>query len=746
VSHLYEALRRAGGDKALVPLKADRVSPAERRPETGVVDEDETLEIRRALWGLLRRKWQILMVAAAVVIPVAIATAMAERLYRSSALLQVDPEPAQVLPYKETDLPTVAPNYEMFMHSQEEILRGPTLVLRIASRLRAAPDKAELMPEIPSLWKRLSIQRLENTQMFRLNYVAHNPNVAAKVANIYAEEYIKLQFESRQETREKMREFLQSELETLEHRVQSSETDLVAYAQAHNIRTEDAGGANLIRQRLGALDSQLTQAESEAVQARSRLEALQNASGTSFPERLVTPVISDLQVKIDSLEHDLTALRSTFGPNWPAVIQKNRELTLVRNQLEGEKRSTFSRALEQASLDYRTAENRHTKLKSLFEDQKDLADQLEKAAIQYNIIRREVETNQKMYDGILERLRQTSVSTGMELGGFHVVEMARPSDVVDSPRTMWNLSLAAVLGLALGICIALVRNYWDTSVMTVEEIEQIGLFPLLGTLPLVPSQDDHRALLARVRERIRAGALRLPLPPAILPAAPSVDASPNVLALSECAPDDVRNVCASILLSRSQGPPRILLVTSAAPGEGKSTISIALSRALADSGAPTLLIDCDLRRGTLAKRFKLGTEGGLSLFLAGQNGMAPTMHRTDNGGLFVVTNGPSAPNPPALLASDRMQAFLRDAMSSFQFVVLDTPPVIPLADARVLAPVSDGVILAVRAGHVPKSMIRRVHHLLEAAGATVLGAVLNGADEHGPESPYYRYYRHYYKS
>ena len=224
------------------------------------------------------------------------------------------------------------------------------------------------------------------------------------------------------------------------------------------------------------------------------------------------------------------------------------------------------------------------------------------------------------------------------------------------------------------------------------------------------------------------------------PSADAIDLPANPMAA-----EDVRTVCASLLLSRSGRPPRTLLVTSAAPGEGKTTLAAALAQTLADTGAGTLLVDCDVRRGRLGSVFGIASDGGLTLYLAGHLAPAPTIHATAHDNLFVVTAGPSAPNPPALLGSDRMKAFLTEMMSSFQFVILDAPPVMPLADARVLAHMVEGIILVVRAGRAPKSMIRRACLSLESAGGTVLGAVLNGMDAHGPNSPYH-YYRDYYKN
>jgi capsular exopolysaccharide synthesis family protein len=699
--------------------------------------DSDVLEPRRLLRVLLRRKWEILLVALLVLVPVAIATWLTDPMYRASALVQIDPEPVQVLPFREIDVPNLTPNFDMFMRSQEQVLRGPTLIQRVVERLESEPDGEALEAEAARLHLGYRVQRLENTQIFVLSYVASNPGVAAKVANIFADEYIKRHFDTRQATREKARQLLTRELESLEERVQASERELLAYAQSHNLPAKE-GTNGLAPQKLADLGKQLSDAEAESFVAQARLEALLNASIEEFPERLVTPVISALVSRLTQLENELTVLRASFGENWPAVVQKRSELDLVREQLDREKTAVLNQAREQATLDRGAAEHRRRLVAGSMANQEKVVNTLEAASIQYNILRREVETNRKMYDGLLERLKQTSVTSGMDLGGFQVVEPARPPVTPDSPRVLWNLMLASILGLALGVCVALARDYWDTSVSTVEEVEQLTVVPVLGILPLSQASSSPR-LLSRRRERARREGSTLALEAA------GVDAPVlGQFSSDRVAAEAIRNVCASILLSRSGEPPRILMVTSSVLGEGKTTLAAALGGALADSGAKTLMVECDLRRPTFSKMFGVGSEGGLSLFLSGHVSPAPLVHATAHDNLFVVAAGPATPNPPALLNSDRLRTFLRDMTSSFRFVILDAPPVLPIADARVLAPMSEGVVLVVRAGWASKDLIRKVCWLLRGTGASVLGAVLNGADPRGAEGSNYRYYRDYY--
>jgi succinoglycan biosynthesis transport protein ExoP len=742
--------------RADLPLRSNAPPRAEygARPNAGhprplgQAHDEETLDVRRVIWGLMRRRRQILAVAVLVLIPAAIATALAERLYRSSAMVQIDPEPMQVLPYREFDLPSLTPNYEMFMKSQEQILRGTALISRVAGRLRSelGPEAGTLESEVPNLSGRLWLQRIENTQIFRLGYVATQPDVAARVANIYAEEYLKQHFDARQQTREKAKQQLEAELRALEEGVRNSDRELVSYAQAHGISTAE-NARSLIQEKLATLSTQLTEVEAEVFAARSRLDSLGKASVAQFPEALTTPVILGLVSRLTSLEAEKTALRATFGPNWGAVVQKDKEMALAREQLEREKSAAIEQARQQALLEIRTAEHKRALIAGSTAEQQQVANRLDTATLQYNMIKGEADKNRKLYDGVLEQLKKTSLTSGMEFGGFRVIEQALPPRSVDSPRPLWNLSLAAILGLALGMCIAFVRDYWDTSVATVEDVEQLELLPVLGTLPLVQMPSPPRHLLGRVRRRLPAAAREAGISLASRedPGANQLAAAAIDLPANPMAAEDVRTICASLLLSRSGRPPRTLLITSAAPGEGKTTLAAALAQTLADTGAGTLLVDCDVRRGRLGSIFDITTDGGLTLYLAGHVAPAPTIHATANDNLFVVTAGPSAPNPPALLGSDRMKSFLTEMTSSFQFVILDAPPVMPLADARVLAQMVEGVVLIVRTGRASKSMIRRACLFLESAGGTVLGAVLNGVDDRGPDSPYH-YYRDYYKN
>ena len=620
------------------------------------------------------------------------------------------------------------------MKTQEQVLKSPVLTVRVSQRLSSERNSDGMRAEMQHLAEHFGVRRVESSQLFALSYVAPNPEVAASLVNLFAEEYIKELFMTRQATREKAKELLEGELAGLEERVQASEKGLVQYARENNIVSIEPGKGDLTEERLAQLAKQVTDSEAEIVVCKSRQQTLARASVANFPEKLLTEGISSLASKVLQIEHDLTALSTSFGENWPAVIQKRNELALIRGQLAREKSMVLDQAREQAQLDLLSAESRRDMIAASMKQQRELVDRYRNASIQYNILRREVETNQKLYEGLLERLKQTNVTAGLDFGNIRVMEPGRPDTRVDSPKIAWNLGLAGLIGLALGICLALARDFWDNSVSTVEEAEQITFLPALGSVPLVKElKPGAHIRTGNGKSHGSARGFRM------LASRPADD-----LRASELPPEaaeDIRSICASILLSKSDRPPHVIMITSATPGEGKTTLVNRLGQAFADGENRTLLVECDMRKPALSNALGIGSEGGLSLFLSGHISPLPVIHSTFKPNLLVVSAGPRAPNPMALLGSERLTSFLNEMTSTFQFILLDAPPVLAFADARVLCPKVDGVVLVVRAGHTPKNLIRRARTLLDKSGANVLGMVLNQAPRSGLEASYYRYYQ-----
>lgn len=705
------------------------MSPSGHPLAPAVTDLDTSLDPRRVLATVIRRKYQVLLVALLAVVPVAIATYLTKPLYRSVLLLQINPESARILPFRDvTDLIGGTQDFELYMKTQDQILRSPSMAARVAARLKERKDAAD-NPDVRGFPSGLEILRIPNSQLVNVAYVASDPTLAADIVNLYGEEYIKQHFEAKQATRDKAEAFLRKELAQLKEKLEVSERESIDYGQKNRLNTE-----NLVQQKLAFVTQQVSDVETEMITAKTRLERLADASLEKFPPSLVTPNISQLESRLLVLQQELTDLLTRFDENWPGVIRKREEIKLVTRQLREEKEQVLSQQLQSAQADYRGIERKYEMLVKKRSEQENLAEQLTNASVQANILKREAETNQQLYNGLMERLKQTSVTAGLEFGNINIVEPGKVNRVAYGPKVWWNLSLALFFGLALGVGVALVRDYWDRSIGSLQEVEQTLLLPALGVIPMVRelSRGQNGGLLKGKGDN---GLPALSIRP--------VAGNGSVEKLSPVAREAFRTVCASILLS-SSNVPRTILVTSAVPGEGKTTLVAELGKAFAESGARTVLLELDLRKPVLAARLGIAGHSGASLFLAGHtpDSELPAVQASRFENLYVIPSGPKPPNPIALLNSDRLTHLLAGLKKDFKFILIDSPPALTVADAWVIGAKVDGVVLVMRAHQTPKDLIRRAQFQMTNAGARFLGCTLNGiAPTHSYGSSYPQYYQ-----
>lgn len=688
---------------------------------------DDVFDLRRFIGRLWQQKAQIALCVLLAAAGAAVLTYFQTPLYRSTALLQVNPKAVQPLPYQDPfEMMGGAGHYETYLRTQEELLRSPGLANRVAEILRTKNDQ-DLEHEIAKLGARLEVSRVEASQLFRIGYLAESPEAAATIANLFAEELIHEQLRSRQEARDRAREALKRELATLEDRLQSSETELVRYASRNALTSLAPGDGEPTHTRLTALEDRLAQAEANRVEAKSSLESLKSVAKRAFPERFSTPIIKDLSAKVLSLESELGQLKITFGDNWPEVKAKQSELNLVKGQMEEEKAVTLRQAIDDAETEFLIADSRYQMVRELQSQQRGAVSNYQQASIKYNILRREVDANEKMHEGLLERLKESSVLAGFEAANIQIVESGTPQPAAETPNLPINLALASLLGLAVGVCITVIGDYWSSSVTSIEEVEgQLGL-PALGAIPTAKRKGYARLFggpnLVRIPAPDKADAAKSGA------ADTGADSGGPSAGWGEDSAAELREeviaICTSILLSQADSPLQVIAVTSALPNEGKTTVAALLGRAMAENGYKTLLVDADLRRSTLSTNMGVHPAGGLSMVLSG-NAEGATIRGTFAENLYILSAGPKPPNSVALLGSEKMKRFLRDARAEYQCIIVDTPPVLSVADARVLAPIVDGVLLVARSGKTKKELIARAWAQIAATGGRGLGVVLNG--------------------
>jgi polysaccharide biosynthesis transport protein len=749
---------------ALPPTQSAGLTPMSRPP---YMRPAEPADLRRLWFAILRRKWQVITIVLLTVLPTVLYNFVATPYYTSSAMIQIDPESAKVLPYRSVD--ETYYDFDLYFKTQVEILKGDKLSDRVASSLGQSPVAPRNAASKAIFWERINkyfeaakrrflrsspatakpeygggidVRPISNTRLVELSYSSPDPAFSAKAVNAAAEEFIKLHFSEKEETTERAVEYLNAQLNILRVKVESAEESLIKYARENGILNLSDKEQDVIRQRLDKLNDQMTQVEARFIARSANYNAIKAASPIDLPSslRASSSIIGNLEGRVADLEQKIANLTSQFDESWPDVIQARKELARVQQQLTKEREAIYSRALQQASMEYESARQEFQMLSKALQDQKDATNRLNQASVQYNNLKRDVDTNQQLYQALLQRLKETGVTTGLQFGNVHVVQPAKPAEAPSSPRTAVNLTLALMLGLMLGLGLAFFNEYLDRSVKTVEDLEEFTGLPALASLPLD----------AKIQQGLKPAQDRKALPPVMSLDLKSRPGSSYVTSQSQAFREACLHLRTSILLANPDRAPQVILMTSAIPLEGKTTVAAQLANVLARADAHTILLDLDMRRPELSRRFGVnGNHEGMSVFLSGNSPVVSDLIQTENPYLLLAPAGPKPPNPADLIGSERMKLALEQLRKQFRFIVIDTPPILTVADAMALAPLVDGVVLVVRSGQTPREIVSRAIAEMRRGGGRILGMVFNGVDFKSPDHYYsqkYYGYSHYENS
>lgn len=734
-------------------------------PRPGRGFEDEIAVFWHYLRLLLRRRWLIAAVAVTVVVLNLIQVLTTTPLYRAVGTLQIDPEEPNVLPYEEVSGSSQSASQE-YLATQANNLQTRAMARRVIVRLNLATDpvfnartssgfftdqlhaglrwirrpfaraakpgpapaerrtEGPVPPPLPvgAFLGGLGVERIRSTRLLRVSFTSHDPELAAEILNATLEEFIEHNLQSRYEATTTASEFLRGQLDELKTEVEKSEEALIAYARDNDIvNLSERETINL--QKLEDLSDEVTRVEAELIAQTAQYEAIRDADADHFPEILKNPAIRDLESRLSELERRRAAMSNQYGPEWPSVRQVEREIAEVRRQLTAAR----EQAIATARSSYEVAVARHQRLTGTLAAQRRIVDQLNEDSIQYHILKREVDTNKELYEGLLQRLKEAGVASGLRSSNIRVIDRAVRPHVAASPQKFRSTIRAILLGLLLGLGVAFLVEMFDNTLKTPEDVSQYLGLPSLGIIPVLEPSPDHNP-------RKKALALARSNGPRPL------------LAIREGSHARVweayRSLRTSLLLSHSGKPPQTVLVASALPGEGKTTTVANTAVVLAQTGARTLMLDLDMRRPALAGMFGIGRQQGMSTFLSGNTDLSSQIRETEYPNLFLVASGPAAPNPAELIGSQRMESALGLLDEFFDYVVIDSPPFLEISDALVVARQVDGVLLVARGGKTPREAVRKASEQLRYVGATILGVLLNNVDLR--RSHYGYYYYHYY--
>ncbi|MCP4659698.1 MAG: polysaccharide biosynthesis tyrosine autokinase [bacterium] len=738
---------------------------AARRPPAGRF-EDEIAIIWHYARLLLRRKWLVLAVAATILALNTIQVFTTTPHFTAIATLQIDPEEPNILPYEAiATLPTLRASQE-YLATQARNLQTRNMARRVAKRLDLAEDpvfnaavssgfltdqfytllsairrpfsrsqappaaRAEGKPT-PSAPRRLplgkflgglKVEQLRNTRLLRVSYTLHDSRLAATVLNTTLDEFIEMNLEGRYEATTKATDFLRRQLTDLKITVEKSEETLITYARDNDIvNLSERETINL--QKLVDLSDEVTRVEAELIGLTAQYEAIKDADVDRFPEILKNDAIRHLDSRLSELGRRRAALSEQYGPEWPAVKQVDGEITEVRRQLIAGKQ----RAIATAKASYEVAVARHRRLTGALSAQRRTVDRLNDDTIQYNILKREVETNKELYEGLLQRLKEAGVAAGLRSSNIRVVDKAVTPHAATSPQKLRSTIRALMVGFVLGIAVAFLVEMLDNTLKSADDVTQYLGLPSLGLIPVLEGFNGRGNRQKALT--VTQGQTRRPL-----------------LAHGEASHARVweayRSLRTSILLSHSGKPPQTILVASALPGEGKTTTVANTATVLAQTGARTLMLDLDMRKPTLAALFGVARQQGMSTFLSGNSDLSSQIRETRFPNLYIVASGPPAPNPAELIGSQRMNTGLQLLEEFFTYIVIDSPPFLEITDALVVSRRADGVLLVAHGGKTPRDAVKKARDRLHYVGAKILGVLLNNVDHRKSHDAYYYYYGH----
>lgn len=707
----------------------------------------------RDYWRTVRKhQWLILTFLVLVVTLVTIATFKMRPVYVASARLEVDHETPNVLPFQNSPQYDVYEDLENYIETQDRVLQSETLALETI-RSTGLTGKAEFggsagqQITIPSIdpgqppmerpailgafLGALKVKRVPNSRLVDITFESTDAKLAARVLNEHLRNYIEDNFRSRYEQTTQASDWLQKQLDTYKIQVEKSEDARLQYERDNQIWEIDEK-QNITTQKLSDLNKELTDAQADRMKKEADFKLAQGGNTDAIPAVRDSTLIQQLTGKQADLQQQYYEALAQTGPNMPRVQRLNDQLKSLNQLVLTEKKNVVNRIEEE----YRTAVQREQLLTQALDRQKAESNEMGEKLVQYNILKKDAEANKQLYDGLLQKLKEASISAGLRSSNVRVVDPALVPSYPSRPQRGLNVLLALVVGLVGGLGLAFLREYMDNTIKTPDDIELLTRLPSLAVVPSFASTDARRGRMGRM--------LKGSVAPSVEPRIELVSYSMPQSQMSEA----FRSLRTSLLLSRAEQPPQVILVTSALPREGKTTAAVNLAVTLAQLGDKTLLVDADLRKPGISRAMGLADSNysGLSSHLAGVSSleMVTVPHPTISN-LAVVPTGPVPPNPADLLSSERLKQAIMQLRGGYKFIVIDSPPIMAATDAVIMSVLADGVLIVVRSGETPKEAFTRMRDTLVAVKSRLLGVLLNAVDANSPDYYYsYRYYPYVY--
>ncbi|MBC8032275.1 MAG: polysaccharide biosynthesis tyrosine autokinase [Pyrinomonadaceae bacterium] len=613
--------------------------------------------------------------------------------------------------------------------SSNRILKEGTRIPTSADFSAEDPGEIErLAPYVDSLAGMIDVSQVKKTRLIDIRASHTDPAVATKVVNTTADAFSLWNLEMKTKTNTVAGAYMQKRIAELQSQIRNGEEQLVNYAQSHEILSLDAS-QNTVVERLAGLNKELLVAENERNLAEAAYRTTRLMPGAAEANAEVSDKqIADFKTKLAELKQKRSQLLLTDTDESPEVKDVAQQISVIEQQLEETRGSAKTTLTVNLESNYRKALAREKTLRESFTKQRAETVAQNQAAINYNILKQEIETNKGLLEGLMQRSKENDVSMAGTPNNIHVVDYSAIPPGPIGPRRSQAVMFALVLALAFGVALSLFLEYLDDTIKSPNDIESGLRLPALAVIPLAGKLGKRLSPITSVLHRGNGNGR-----------------GPELLINSDGPSQQTeayKHLRTSLLLSTPGRAPKTLLVTSSVPAEGKTTTVVNTATVLAQTGAKVLVIDADMRRPRLHHVFGLSNTAGLSAILSSEITEAETLAKINqykDTNIYLLSSGAIPPNPAELLGSAQMKGLLDLAGDFFQYIVIDSPPIASFTDGVLISSLVDGVLLVVHGGKTSRQVVKRTRQMLQEIGAKIIGVVLNKAEIHSSDYYYYHY-------
>jgi polysaccharide biosynthesis transport protein len=672
-------------------------------------------------WRILKkRKWIILGALSLCLTMGTLITLMEKPLYTTSVRVQVDRSSTKIVESGNVT-PTESTGDFEFLKTTYEVLQSVTMAERVASALKLGEDADFLKPRDFSIvgWlyqatglagnkpepvvnpaartgaatgvvmRNRLVRPVAGSRLVDIVYSDPAPARAQRIANAFATAFIASSIDKRFEANAYAKTYLEDQAQQLQIRLERSEKVMLDFAEKEQIIAVNEK-SSIAENNLSAANTALGTLTAERMKSEQQWKQVETTTAITLPQFMSNVAVSALRSQRGTLTTEYREKLRTFKPEYPAMQELQAKIKEIDQQLATEVKG-IKQTLKGA---YQAAASQEAETAKQVEKLRGEVLDLQKRSIQYNNLKRDVDTNRTLYNSLLQRFKEVDIAAGIGANNIFVIDKAALPGAPSSPKMMRALIMYLAFGLGLGLGAAFLLERLDDSIRSAEEVERITGLTTLGIIPFV-DEAEMKSTMADPRS-----------------------------ALSEA----YRSLCTSLQFTTDSGLPKSLVVTSSGPSEGKSSTALTIAKHFSTIGLKVLIIDADLRKPSLHTKLEVQNGTGLSNYLTGACTIAEAMHETPFTNLVFMPTGPLPPNAADLLGGSRLLSLITQSLESFDFVVIDSPPVMGLADAQLLSSAAVATIFVVGSGQTKSGAIRAALKRLELARAPIIGSVVTKFD------------------